>query len=202
LETVVNHALASGRYTELFLAGISMGGAQTLNYLGQQGDDLPSAIKKAAVYSTPVNLPSSAATLRRPANWFYKRRFLEKLKVKIAAKGAQFPGLLDLDRLPRVQDFDTFDTIYTAKLHGFADAADFYRQVSPDQWMSRIIVPTLVLNALNDPLLGEDCFPIALAKEKEEIFLEMPRRGGHTGFILPKSEFTWAEFRFLEFLLG
>jgi predicted alpha/beta-fold hydrolase len=202
LETVVNHALASGRYTELFLAGISMGGAQTLNYLGQQGDALPSAIKKAAVYSTPVNLPSSAATLRRPANWFYKQKFLEKLKVKIAAKGAQFPGLLDLDRLPRVQDFDTFDTIYTAKLHGFADAADFYRQVSPDQWMSRIIVPTLVLNALNDPLLGEDCFPIALAKEKEEIFLEMPRRGGHTGFILPKSEFTWAEFRFLEFLLG
>ena len=202
LETVVQHALASGQYTDLFLAGISMGGAQTLNYLGQQGSSLPKAIKKAAVYSTPVNLPSSAATLKRMANQFYTRKFLGKLKVKMAAKGAQFPGLVDLDRLPSVRDFDTFDTQYTAKLHGFADAADFYRQASPDQWMSQITIPTLVLNALNDPLLGEACYPIAIAEKKEEIFLEMPQRGGHTGFSLPKSEFTWAEYRFLEFLLS
>jgi predicted alpha/beta-fold hydrolase len=201
LETVVQHALASGKYTDLFLAGISMGGAQTLNYLGQQGSSLPKAIKKAAVYSTPVNLPSSAATLKRMANQFYTCKFLGKLKVKMAAKGAQFPGLVDLDRLPSVRDFDTFDTQYTAKLHGFADAADFYRQASPDQWMSHITIPTLVLNALNDPLLGEACYPIAIAEKKEEIFLEMPKRGGHTGFTLPKSEFTWAEYRFLDFLM-
>ena len=202
LETVVNHALASGKYTEVFLAGISMGGAQTLNYLGQQGPNLAKAIKKAAVYSTPVNLPSSAATLKRMVNQFYTRKFLGKLKVKMAAKGAQFPGLLDLDRLPSVRDFDTFDTEYTAKLHGFVDAADFYTQASPDQWMSQITIPTLVLNALNDPLLGDACYPIALAEQKDEIFLEIPHRGGHTGFTLPKSAFTWAEFRVLEFLLG
>lgn len=201
LETVVTHALTSGRYTAIYLAGISMGGAQTLNYLGQQGTSLPKAIKRAAVYSTPVNLPSSAATLKRTTNLFYNRKFLGKLKVKMAIKGAQFPGLVDLERLPHVRDFDTFDTHYTAKLHGFADAADFYRQVSPDQRMSQITVPTLVLNALNDPLLGAACYPIALAKEKEEIFLEMPSRGGHTGFTLLQSEFTWAEYRFLEFLL-
>lgn len=202
LETVVKHALASGSYTDVYLAGISMGGAQTLNYLGQQGTSLPKAIKKAAVYSTPVNLPSSAATLKRVANQFYTRKFLGKLKVKMAAKGAQFPGLVDLDRLPSVWDFDTFDTEYTAKLHGFDDAADFYRQASPDQWMNEISVPTLVVNAINDPLLGDACYPVAIAKEKEEIFLEMPQRGGHTGFTLPQSEFTWAEYRFLEFLLG
>jgi predicted alpha/beta-fold hydrolase len=201
LETVVTHALASGSYTDMFLAGISMGGAQTLNYLGQQGSSLPKAIKKAAVYSTPVNLPSSAATLKRVANQFYTRKFLGKLKDKMAAKGAQFPGLVDLDRLPSVRDFDTFDTEYTAKLHGFDDAADFYKQASPDQWMSQITIPTLVLNAINDPLLGDACYPVAIAKEKEEIFLEMPRRGGHTGFALAQSEFTWAEYRFLEFLL-
>jgi predicted alpha/beta-fold hydrolase len=67
--------------------------------------------------------------------------------------------------------------------------------------MSQITIPTLVLNALNDPLLGKECYPIALAREKEAIFLEMPSRGGHTGFTSPQSEFTWAEYRFLEFLL-
>lgn len=117
-------------------------------------------------------------------------------------KGEQFPGLVDLDLLERVNDFDTFDSQFTAKLHGFKDAADFYQAVSADQWMDAIQVPTLVLNALNDPLLGPDCYPEDLARKKDEIILEMPKRGGHTGFVTRKQEFTWAEYRFRDFLLG
>lgn len=83
LDTVIQHVLSSTRYAELYLAGISMGGAQTLNYLGKKGEDLPSILKKAAVYSTPVHLPSSAATLRRTANRFYQQKFLGKLKKKM-----------------------------------------------------------------------------------------------------------------------
>ena len=98
LDTVVKHVLSKTRYVGIFLAGISMGGAQTLNYLGQQGSGLSPLIQRAAVYSTPVHLPSSAATLRRPSNAFYARKFMGKLKKKMEAKGKQFPGLLDLDR--------------------------------------------------------------------------------------------------------
>ena len=85
LDTVVQHVLSSTRYSELFLAGISMGGAQTLNYLGKKGENVPSILKKAAVYSTPVHLPSSAATLRRPINRFYNQKFLGKLKRRKAS---------------------------------------------------------------------------------------------------------------------
>jgi len=152
------------------------------------------------VYSTPVHLPSSAATLRRPANTFYARRFMGKLKKKIEAKGKQFPGLLDLDRLPQVRSFDDFDTHYTAKLHGFKDAADFYEQASPHTRIQDIGIPTLILNAKNDPLLGEECYPVAFAKSSESIFLEMPTRGGHTGFTISNSEFNYSEYRLLEFL--
>ena len=116
LDTVVLHVLSSTRYSELFLAGISMGGAQTLNYLGKKGENVPSILKKAAVYSTPVHLPSSAATLRRPINRFYNQKFLGKLKKKMEAIGKQYPGLIDLERLPDVRDFDEFDSHYTAKL--------------------------------------------------------------------------------------
>ena len=200
LDTVVQHVLSSTRYSELFLAGISMGGAQTLNYLGKKGENVPSILKKAAVYSTPVHLPSSAATLRRPTNTFYARKFMGKLKKKMEAKGKQFPGLLDLDRLPQVRDFDDFDTHYTAKLHGFKDAADFYEQASPHTRIQDIGIPTLILNAKNDPLLGEECYPIAFARSSELLFLEMPERGGHTGFTIPSSEFNYAEYRLLEFL--
>jgi predicted alpha/beta-fold hydrolase len=200
LDSVVQHVIATNRYSELYLAGISMGGAQTLNYLGKKGKDLPRILIKAAVYSTPVHLPSSAATLRRPVNRFYKQKFLGKLKNKMEAKGKQYPGLIDLERLPYVRDFDEFDTHYTAKLHGFEDAADFYEQASPHPHLQSIKVPTLILNAANDPLLGKECYPRAIAQESSIIFLEIPRRGGHTGFTLPRSEFNYAEYRLLDFL--
>lgn len=202
LDTSIQYVLKTGAYTDIYLTGISMGGAQTLKYLGEKSSDLPGEIKKAAVYSTPCNLPSSAATLKLKSNTFYKKRFLGKLKKKIAAKASQFPELINLELLEKVQDFDSFDTLFTAKLHGFKDAADFYQSVSADNWMKDISIPTLIINAKNDPLLGPECYPIELAKEKPEIYLEMPDRGGHTGFLLKGNEFTWAELRLLEFLIG
>lgn len=202
LDTVVTHVLRQGTYREIFLSGISMGGAQTLKYLGEKGRDLPAQITRAAVYSTPCNLASSAATLKISGNRFYKNRFLGKLKKKIEAKAVQFPDLVDLELLRRVDDFDTFDTHFTAKLHGFRDAADFYKSVSADNWMDQIAIPTLIVNALNDPLLGPACFPTKLAASKSNIYLEMPKRGGHTGFLLRGKEFTFGEFRILEFLNG
>jgi predicted alpha/beta-fold hydrolase len=200
LDTVVNHVLSTASYEEIALAGVSMGGAQTLKYLGEKGESLSSQIKKAAVYSVPCNLPSSAETLKYRSNLFYKNRFLGKLKKKMARKAEQFPGLIDLELLLKVTDFDTFDTHFTAKLHGFADARDFYQSVSADNFMDKIAIPTLIINALNDPLLGKECYPIKLAESSPEILLEMPKRGGHTGFTVPDQEFTWAEHRFLEFL--
>lgn len=201
LDTSIQYALKTGSYDEVFLTGISMGGAQTLKYLGENSSMLPKEIKRAAVYSTPCNLPSSAATLKLKSNTFYKKRFLGKLKKKIEAKASQFPELIDLDLLTKIQDFDSFDTFFTAKLHGFKDAADFYQTVSADNWMEDISIPTLIINAKNDPLLGPECYPIKLAEKKPEIYLEMPERGGHTGFLLKGSEFTWAELRLLEFLI-
>ncbi|MDN3204364.1 YheT family hydrolase [Algoriphagus sediminis] len=202
LDTTIKHVLKNHSYKNIYLAGISMGGAQTLNYMGEKGADLPTQIKKAAVYSTPCNLPSSAATLKERRNVFYKKRFLGKLKNKMKLKAEQFPDLVDLDLLERVDNFDDFDTYFTAKLHGFTDADDFYQTVSPDQRMPSIPIETLVLNALNDPLLGPECYPVDLASKKSEILLEMPERGGHTGFVVRGEEFTWAEHRLWDFLMS
>jgi len=201
VDTVISHVLKALSYQDIFLTGISMGGAQTLKYLGEKGIDLPVEIKRAAVYSTPCNLLSSAATLKYRSNTFYKNKFLGKLKNKMREKAVQYPDLIDLEQLERVTDFDAFDTLFTAKLHGFKDAADFYKSVSADNWMPTIAIPTLVINALNDPLLGGECYPVKLAEIKKELTLEMPKRGGHTGFVISKNEFTWAEYRVQEFLL-
>ncbi|MFB9212607.1 hypothetical protein ACFFUR_12395 [Echinicola jeungdonensis] len=175
-----------------------MGWAQTLKYLGEESRSLSDFICAAVVYSIPCNLPSSAATLRLKGNRFYRNKFLSKLKMKFHAKGQQFPGLLDLELLDKVKDFDVFDDHFTAPLHGFKDGNDFYSSVSPDNWMEDIGVPTLVVNALNDPLLGEVCFPRKLAHSHSRIFLETPSRGGHTGFSLKDEEIAWVERRMLE----
>ncbi|MBD8489412.1 alpha/beta fold hydrolase [Echinicola sp. CAU 1574] len=200
LKTVVDYVCNAYPYEHIYLAGISMGGAQTLKYLGEENVDIPTQIRKAAVYSTPCNLPDSAATLKYSSNYFYRNKFLSKLKVKMVQKAEQFPGLLDLELLERVKDFDTFDTHFTAKLHGFEDANDFYHSVSADNWMSKIIIPTLIVNALNDPLLEGRCYPMELAERHSNIYLEMPKRGGHTGFALKGEEFTWVEYRMFQFL--
>ncbi len=200
LHTTVNHALDQNTYWEIYLTGISMGGAQTLKYLGESGKDLSPVIKGAAVYSTPCNLLSSAETLKKRSNRFYKERFLGKLKKKIVAKAHQFPGIFDLDLLEKTNDFDVFDTHFTAKLHGFKDARDFYLSVSADNWMKEIQIPTLIINAINDPLLGPACYPERLALNHPHLYLEMPLRGGHTGFTLKGQEFSWVEKRVIEFL--
>ncbi|WP_316929185.1 YheT family hydrolase [Nitritalea halalkaliphila] len=96
LETVVMHLLQARKYEKIYLVGVSMGGAQTLKYLGEKGTQLPSKIKAAAVHSTPCNLADSAATLHRKANTVYKNKFLGKLKKKVRLKAEQFPELIDL----------------------------------------------------------------------------------------------------------
>ena len=178
LKLVVDQVVALKHYDEIYLSGVSMGGAQTLKYLGESASTLPKEIKGAAVYSTPCNLPSSAATLKLRSNAFYKQRFLGKLKAKLITKAAQYPDLIDLELLANTKDFDAFDSSFTAPLHGFKDAEDFYLSVSADNWLASVNVPTLIVNALNDPLLGKACYPEALAASHKYVHLEMPVRGG------------------------
>ncbi|UCS92603.1 alpha/beta fold hydrolase [Echinicola marina] len=201
LKSVVDHVIKKYDYIEIYLTGISMGGAQTLKYLGEEATSLPVQIKKAAVYSTPCNLSDSAATLHFPSNFFYKEKFLSKLKVKMAEKAKQFPGLIDLELLEKVKEFKAFDDYFTARMHGFKDGKDFYESVSPDNCLHRIEIPILIVNALNDPLLQKRCYPVNLAQQKPNLYLEMPKRGGHTGFALKNQEFSWVEQRMYAFLM-
>ena len=95
-----------------------------------------------------------------------------------------------------------FDNRYTAPLHGFKDADDFYEKASPLTYIPRIQIPTLIVNALNDPFLGKACYPYDLLKSHPYVFLETPARGGHTGFSLRDKEENWMEVRAFEFLQG
>lgn len=200
LTTVVHHALRTKPYQQLAFVGFSMGGNITLKYLGTAGDALPDVVSGAAVFSSPTDLHGSVDLLDQPVNRFYKKRFLKKLGRKIRQKAAQFPDQLDLQKLQYVREWRQFDEAFSAPLGGYRDANDFYTQGSAKNYLPEITVPTLLVNALNDPLLSPSCHPYALAERHPRLFVETPAQGGHVGFLVPKDEFTWAERRALEFL--
>jgi predicted alpha/beta-fold hydrolase len=199
---VINHALQTKHYSEVVLVGYSMGGNITLKYLGVQGKQLPDVIKRGVAISAPTDLGASAVLLDRPANRFYRNRFMKKLIIKLSQKANRFPGRLDMSKLQQVKKWRDFDEFFSAPVNSYADAEDFYAQASAVNFMPGITVPTLLLNAQNDPLLSSECSPGWLAESHTCIFLETPRMGGHVGFQLARDEHTYAERRSLSFSQG
>ncbi|MGF1638114.1 MAG: alpha/beta hydrolase, partial [Cyclobacteriaceae bacterium] len=132
-------------------------------------------------------------------NGFYRKRFLKKLAVKLTAKAAQFPGRLDVSDIQKIKHFSQLDLKYSAPMNGFSSAEDFYSYASAENYLEAISVPALIVNAKNDPMLPEACFPVALAQKHPYIFLEMPEKGGHVGFYRFGDRYSWAEKRALRF---
>lgn len=200
IRAVVEHAIHTKKYSTIALVGFSMGGSMTLKYMGENGNTLHNSVKTAVVFSVPCHLGSSARELDKPSKRFYLNRFLKKLQKKIQAKSLQFPRIVSAEGFENIRSFRDFDNRYTCPLHGFKDADDFYERASSGPHISSIQKPTLVVNALSDPFLPQECYPVDIAKKHSTVFLEMPADGGHVGFTLAGKEVNWMEVRAFEFV--
>jgi predicted alpha/beta-fold hydrolase len=199
LHHVVSQSFRKG-YDHVALVGFSMGGSFSMKYLGERGSSIDSRIKGAVGFSIPCSLSSSATELDKPSKSFYRNRFLRKLGKKILAKSFIYPDKISHAGFEKIKTFKEFDDRYTASLHGFKDAADFYSTSSCDQYLANITVPALIVNAANDPFLTPACFPTEVARESRYVHLEIPARGGHVGFMLGGVEENYMERRAFEFL--
>ena len=199
IKAVVDHAISSGGYETIVLVGISMGGSMTLKYLGEHGGNLPAQVKSGAAFSVPCHLGSSARELDRPEKRFYLNRFLKKLGMKIKLKSERFPDQISYRGFDQIKSFEVFDNRYTAPLHGFRDAQDFYERAASLPHIPGIRVPVLIANAVNDPFLAPACYPFDIARQSDYVYLETPDRGGHTGFTLSGTDDSWMERRAFEF---
>ncbi len=197
---VIAHALKTKDYEQIVLIGLSMGGNISLKYLSVNAQTKPDCIKACIAISAPVDLGSSAAKLDLPEVAFYRKRFFKMLEAKMIIKAKQFPGIIDLENLKKIKCWEDFDNYFSAPINGYKNAQDFYYQASAINYMSELNVPSLLLNALNDPILTESCFPRTFAKNHQHLFLETPKLGGHVGFCLPWTSESWAERRSLEFV--
>jgi predicted alpha/beta-fold hydrolase len=195
LSCVVDHVIAKG-YENIFLIGFSLGGNLTLKYAGERR--LDARIKGVATFSVPMNLHTSCIQISKRSNWIYSQRFVRSLRKKIKAKAELMPEL-DIEGLDSIDNLLDFDDRYTAPLHGFKNAIDYYRQCGAIRFIEDIKVPTLVVNAKNDPFLSKECFPAM--NNHPFVKLEFPDRGGHVGFAsFNGNGLYWSEQRALDFI--
>lgn len=198
LAVVINHAV-NQQYKSISLIGFSLGGNLTLKYMGETREH-PDVIRNAVVFSVPLDLHTSCLKISQPSNWIYANRFLASLKEKVKHKARLMPEL-DTRGLSKIKTLMQFDDVITGPLHGFSNALDYYTRCSSIKFIHNIKVSTLIINALNDPFLSRECFPVDALKQHPFVQLITPQRGGHVGF----SEFGsnglyWSERQAIAFL--
>ncbi len=203
LDAVVRHALAGGA-ERVGLIGFSLGGNVTLKWLGEQGDDVDERVVGAVAVSVPIDLASSAAVMEAWSRRVYMRRFLRSLEEKVAQKAGAYPDVPDAAPIRRMTSFREFDGHFTAPVHGFDSAEDYWRRASSRPLLPAIRVPTLLVQALDDPFLSDLCYPREAADANPALTLLTPSHGGHVGFVRRGGEF-WSETvaaRFLDAALA
>lgn len=184
----------------LYSVGVSLGGNALLKWLGERGREANQLLDGVVAVSVPLDLAAAGHALASGFNLLYTRHFLETLKRKALEKRERFPGLLDSKAVAACTTLYEFDNLVTAPLHGFRNTEDYWKQSSSKPWLRHIEVPTLVINALNDPFMPASALPGA-KDVSPSVVLEYPEEGGHAGFLHSPfpGRLTWLPERIVNF---
>ncbi|MGH7930005.1 MAG: hydrolase [Candidatus Binatia bacterium] len=190
--------------TDIFVLGVSLGGNMLFKWLGEQGARACQIIQRAAGVSVPVDLVAAAGVLDCGANkLIYTRHFLRTLKQKVLAKMTAHGLPLDARRVKTASTFREFDDLYTAPVHSFKNAEDYWTRSSSKPWLKHIGLPTLLINARNDPFLPPAALP---TREQVSAVVERlyPDSGGHVGFVSGgfAGDLRWLPERIFRFFEG
>ncbi len=185
------------------MAGYSLGGNLALKLAGEYGSDPPAAVRSAIAVSPTMDLASCVDALERRENVIYERHFVRNLKRRMRRKARAFPGRFPLDALPGVRTVRDFDDAFTAPYHGFAGAADYYHRASALRVIDRITVPTLIINADDDPFVPIEAFQDPVVTRSPSVQVVLTHFGGHCGFVTDAARGNdgyWAERAIVEFV--
>jgi predicted alpha/beta-fold hydrolase len=181
------------RGAPIFLAGFSLGGNVVLKLAGELGESASELITGVMATSTPIDLAACVRQLDKPSNIMYARRFVTRLKERVRAKERLMPGLFDLSGLKQVQNIYDFDDRFTAQAFGFGSADNYYATQSANQFLERIRVPTLVVQAKDDPLIPFAVYDHQAFAANPHLRLIATEHGGHLGFISRTKPRFWLD---------
>lgn len=195
------HALKQ-RFGKVFATGVSLGGNMLAKYLGEYRERVD--CDGAVVISAPLDMVAASVPLSKGLGKnLYTMDFLRTLKPKAYQFWLEHPDRFDWDAVKKAKTFAEFDSYFTAPIHGFKDAMDYWTQSSAKPLLKNIQVPTLIINAQNDPFIPADSLP----NEKEvsvKVSLLQPKDGGHVGFASGAfpGDINWLPKTILSFLTG
>jgi predicted alpha/beta-fold hydrolase len=187
------------------MVGVSLGGNVLLKFLGEQGTNLPNALRGAAAISVPFDLARSSKRINRGFSRLYQQFFLGSLRRKAEEKARRFPDLAPADGIASIKTLEDFDNLITGPLHGFADAHDYYARSSSLPYLAAIRLNTLLISAVDDPMLPPEVLDEVreISGQNPALEIDFVQKGGHAGFItgsVPWRPFYYAEYRVGEFL--
>ncbi len=185
----------------IFLAGFSLGGNVVLKLAGELGASASGLITGVMAISTPIDLAACVRQLGKPSNGLYARRFVSRLKERVRAKERLKPGLFELAALDQVQNIYDFDDRFTAQAFGFGSADNYYATQSANQFLDRIRVPTLLVQAKDDPLIPFAVYDHPAFSRNPYLRLLTTEHGGHLGFISKTRPRFWLDQVLVHWLL-
>lgn len=166
----------------LLAVGVSLGGNALMRWAGEMGRGAGDVVKAVASVCSPLDLAAGGRAIGRGFNRLvYTRMFLKTMVPKALLKLDQHPGLFSREKLMAARDLYEFDNIFTAPLHGFENADDYWARASAKPHLNRIRVPALALNARNDPFIPAWSLPVE-NEVSASVTLWQPEQGGHVGF--------------------
>lgn len=195
VDTVVTKCAA--KYDSLVLVGFSLGANMLLNFAARHST--PANLRAIGTFSVPCDLQRSEQQIDRLINRVFAQKFLHKMKNKVRKLEMHYPGTFDVKVLDEMTSLQAFSANFTSRFFGFSSPDDFYSAGSCLNSLSKIHLPTLVVNAQNDPFLSDTSYPVDLATKSDYIFLDMPKRGGHSAFPISTTE-SWMPKRLETFL--
>jgi predicted alpha/beta-fold hydrolase len=176
----------------VFVVGFSLGGNVALKLAGELGET--EILAGVCAVSTPIDLAMSVQTLDKPSNFLYARRFLSRLRQRVAKKSTLSPDLYSAEGLRDVKSIWEFDDRFTAPLFGFGTAANYYATQSAARYLEHIRVPALLIAAKDDPLVPFEMYASHPAfANHPALKLISPDHGGHLGFISRRPPRFWVD---------
>jgi predicted alpha/beta-fold hydrolase len=203
IEKLVAEMIASDGLQRVALAGFSMGGNQVLRAVGKWGAKIPPEVIGAATVSPACDLAISSDRIHRPTNFLYEWWFLLSLRRSFRRKSVLWPGRYNPALLKGVHSVRDFDDRITARYMGFASADDYYDKASSSHVLEQIAIPTLVIQADDDPFVIISAESQRKLNENPNVTFLPTRHGGHCAFISQPEgtdDGRWAERKIVEFL--
>lgn len=177
----------------LFLIGYSLGGNVVLKLAGELSERALELIAGVCAVSTPIDLHACVRAIGKRSNRMYEQHFVKALCARYRRRHAAAPERFPLDGIEQVRTIHQFDDRFTARAFGFGDAANYYRTQSSLGFLSTIKVPTLLVQAMDDPMIPFEIFTGLELRSNPNLTLVATRHGGHLGFISRDAPRFWVD---------